>query len=111
MTEERMNTGIERDLMQVEACDGSLEDHFLYSREYKGDGKIYFPRERAETVIMTFELIIQTIQGLTDEFGERNKKADPFFWSSTNKSITVDQLEELKSYCKKLYYNDKVVLQ
>ena len=47
----------ERDLMQVEACDGSLEDHFLYSREYKGDGKIYFPRERAETVIMTFELL------------------------------------------------------
>ena len=105
MTEERMNTGIERDLMQIESCDGSLEDQFLYSREYKGYGKIYFPRERAETVIMTFELIIQTIQGLTDEFGERR------FLSLTNKTITVDQLEELKTYCKKLYYNDQVVLQ
>jgi hypothetical protein len=97
--------------MQIESCDGSLEDHFLYSRGYEGDGKIYFPRERAETVIMTFELIIQTIEGLTDEFGKRNPKADKLFWSSTNKSITIDQLKELKTYCKKLYYNKQVVLE
>ena len=65
------------------------ETKFLWENE----DLVIFPKEIAESVIGTFELIIKTVEG------------------TNQTSITVDQLKHLKKLMQKNYYNKKVILQ
>ena len=55
--------------------------------------KIIFSKEKADTVMLTFDLIVG------------------FMKAGNQKTITVDQLKILKQILAKKYYNKKVILQ
>ena len=66
------------------------ETKFLWEDE----DLVIFPKERAESVIKTFDLIIKFIE-----------------IPPKKNSITIKELKAIKRYCEKLYYNEKVILQ